>query len=180
MKRLTRLCLILPILALAQWVPGCATQNINPTQARAKTGYVDFYSDPASDLSWEVERFDESEQSYKNVFSELSKSQTGILRLALAPGRHRLQVTFLNRVIVEPAEVEVEVQDGKITPVRVTLSDAGTSQVETKDTSRGGTVYGRYGRRTKIGSEESTRYRISAAANPPVAYQVKERMPYGH
>jgi hypothetical protein len=108
----------------------------------------------------------------------LEPAAGGFLRLAFAPGRHRLQVTFLNRVITQPAEIEVEVQDGKITPVRATLTSAGVALVETRETSRGGTAYGRYGRRTKISSDETAMYGISAVADPPVAYQHKERMPY--
>ena len=104
----------------------------------------------------------------------------GFLRLAFAPGHHRLRVTFLNRVITPPAEVEVEVRDGKITPFRVTLTAAGTAQVETKEVSRGGTVKGGYGRRTKLGGDETVMYGLSAAVDPPVPYKPKEQMPYAH
>ena len=78
----------------------------------------------------------------------------------------------------EPGLVEVEVKDGMITPVHVALIADGTTQVETKKTSVGGTAYGRYGRRTTFSSDESTMYRVSAEANALVPYQVKERMPY--
>jgi hypothetical protein len=89
-----------------------------------------------------------------------------------------LRITFRNRVITSPSEIEVEVQDGKTTPVSVTFTEAGVTLVRTKETSRGGTAYGRYGRRTSIGSDETVRYSLSAVAAPPVAYQLKERMPY--
>jgi hypothetical protein len=153
-------------------------KQLKTIQFRANTGYVDFHADSSGELSWDVARFDDRTQSFKSVFSELEPAAGGFLRLAFAPGRHRLQVTFLNRVIAKPAEVEVEVQDGKITPVRVTLTEAGTALVRTKEVSRGGTAYGRYGRRTKIGSDETAMYGISAVADPPVTYQLKERMPY--
>jgi len=178
MKPLKTIPFLLLFALLALGVPGCATQNVNPPQARPNTGYVDFHADPADGLSWEVARFDDRAQSFKSVFSELDPPPDGVLRLAFAPGRHRLQVTFLNRVITQPAEVDVQVQDGKITPVNVMLTVAGTAFVQTKETSRGGTAHGRYGRRTKIGSDETTMYGISATADPPVAYQIKERMPY--
>ena len=55
---------------------------------------------------------------------------------------------------------------------------AGVALVETRETSRGGTAKGRYGRRTKIDSDETVMYVISATADPPVHYQVKETMPY--
>jgi hypothetical protein len=125
-----------------------------------------------------VARPDDGTQSFKRVFSELEPPPGGIVRLAFAPGRHRLRVTFLNRVIAKPAEVEVAVADGKITPIRVTLSEAGVALVETKEVNRGGTAKGRYGRRTKISSDETVMYGLSAVADPPVAYQPKERMSY--
>jgi hypothetical protein len=127
-----------------------------------------------------VARFDDRMQNFKNVFSELDPLPDEVLRLAFAPGRHRLRVTFLNRVITQPAEIEVEVQDGKITPVRVALTSAGVALVETRETSRGGTARGRYGRRTKIDSDETVMYGISTVADQPVAYQLKERMSYAH
>jgi len=157
---------------------GCASLNVNPTMPKANIGYVDFFSDSAEDLYWEVRQLNTATSKFEPVFSRLKPIEGRILRLAFAPGRYSLRVTFLNRVIAKPAEVEVEVQDGKITPVRVTLTEAGATSVRTKETSRGGTVYGRPGRRTKIGSDEAAMYDISAVAAPPVAYQVKERMAY--
>ena len=163
---------------LAVWALGCATQNVNPPQACANTGYADFHADLAGELYWQVERFDDRAQGFKTVFSELDPPAGGFLRLAFAPGRHRLRVTFLNRVIAQPAEVEVEVQDGKITPVRVVLTSVGTTQVETREVSRGGTVRGRSGQRTRLGSDETVMYGLSAVTDPPVPYQLKELMPY--
>jgi hypothetical protein len=166
------------LLLFALWTSGCATPNVNPPQARANTGYVDFHADPAGELYWQIERFDDGTQSFKKVFSELESPKGGFLRLAFAPGNHRLRVTILNRVIAEPAEVEVGVQDGTVTPVRVTLTEAGTASVVTKSDNYGGTARGRIGRRTKIGSDETIMYGISAVAEAPVAYQLKEKMPH--
>lgn len=178
MKQVKTVQFLLTLAALALWTSGCATPNVNPPQARANTGYVDFHADPAGELWWEVARFDENTQSFKSVFSELSPPPGGVLRLAFAPGRHRLQVTFINRVIAKPVEVEVEVLDGKITPVRIMLTEAGVTLVRTETESVGGTAKGRYGRRTKIDTDESVTYSISAVADPPVDYQLKERTPY--
>ncbi|MGD0350222.1 MAG: hypothetical protein ABSB84_07915 [Verrucomicrobiota bacterium] len=178
MKPLKTIQFLLLFALLALGASGCATQNVNPPQPRANTGYVDFHADPSAELCWDVARFDDRTQSFKSVFSDLEPPSDGVLRLAFAPGHHRLRITFLNRVIAKPAEVEVEVQDGKITPVRITLTAAGTVLVESRDVSHGGTAKGRYGRRTKYGSEETAINSLSAAAAPPVAYQVKERMPY--
>jgi hypothetical protein len=180
MKIITTIKCLLTLTAIALLIPGCATRSVNPAQARANTGYVDFHADPASELWWDVARSDESTQNFKSVFSQMNPPQDGVLRLAFAPGRHRLRITFLNRVITKPAEIEVEVQDGKITPVRVELTAAGTTLVETQTENFGGTAKGRYGRHTKYSSDESVMYNLSAVAEPPVAYQPKERMPYAH
>jgi hypothetical protein len=180
MKQLKTIQLLLTLAAFEFWVAGCATQNVNPPQSRVNTGYVDFRAAPASELWWDVARFDEGTQSFRSVFSQMKPPQDGVLRLAFAPGHHRLQVTFLNRVIRKSAEVEVEVLDGKITPVRVILTAAGTAQVETQSESFGSTAKGRYGRRTKYSSDQSVMYDLSAMAEPPMAYKLKERMPYAH
>lgn len=180
MKPLKTIPFLLLFALLALWASGCATQNVNPPQARANTGYADFHADPAGELSWEVAHYDDRTKSFKVFFSQLDPLPDKVLRLAFAPGHYRLRVTFLNRVIAQPAEVDVEVPDGKITPVQVTLTAAGTAQVETTDVSRGATVKGRYGQRIRYGSDETVMYGISAVADPPVAYQLKEKMPYAH
>ena len=169
---------LLILAAAGLFITGCASSNVNPPQARAKTGYVDFYADSSGELSWQVGRFDDRTQSFRNVFSELEPPPGRVLRLAFPPGHYRLQVTFLNRVVREPGAVEVEVKDGMITPVRVQLTAAGESQVQTKRTNPGGTAYGRYGRRTKFSYDESTMYRVSAEVTAPMPYQVKEQTSY--
>jgi hypothetical protein len=171
-KKATIICL-LTLAAAALLVSSCASPNVNPAKARANTGYVDFRADSSPDLSWEVARFDERTQAFQKVFSDLNPPTGGVLRLAFAPGRHRLQITFLNRVISKPAEIEVEVQDGKITPVRVTLTATGTALVDRKTQSLGGTAKGSYGLRSKIVSDTTVMYGVAAVADPCVAYQPK-------
>jgi len=169
---------LLTIAAVGLLVQGCATRNVNPPQARPNTGYVDFHADASAGLSWEVSRWDDRSRDFELVFWDLDPPPGGILRLAFAPGRHRLRVAFLNRVIKKPVEVEVEVQGGKVLPVGVKLTEAGTTVVETKEQERGGTAFGRYGRRTKFGSQDMVMYEISVTPAPPLAYQRKEQMPY--
>jgi hypothetical protein len=168
----------LSLLLVALVVAGCASPNVNPVQARARTGYVDFYADSSGELSWQVACFDGHTQSFKSVFSEFEPPPGRALRLAFPPGHYRLRVTFMNRVVREPGLAELDINDGLITPVHVVLIPDGTTQVETKETRIGGTFKGRYGRGTKFGSDESTMYRVSAEAKPSVPYQVKEQMPY--
>jgi hypothetical protein len=178
-KNATINCL-LTLAAAALLVSSCASPNANPPRAGANTGYVDFHADSTNALSWDVARFDVSTQAFQKVFSDLNPPQCGVLRLAFAPGRHRLRVTFLNRVISNPAEIEVEVQDGKITPVHVTLTAAGTALVDRKTQNLGNRTTGSYGLRTKIISDETVMYGVTAVAAPSVAYQIKEQMPYAH
>jgi hypothetical protein len=170
--------LVLMLAAAGLFITGCASPNVNPPQARANTGYVDFYADSSGELSWEVARFDDHTQGFRSVFSDFEPLPDRALRLAFPPGHYHLRVTFMNRVVRQPGLVELEVKDGLITPVHVALIPDGTTQVETKETRIGGTFKGRYGRGTKFGSDESTMYRISAEADAPMPYQVKERMPY--
>ena len=157
---------------------GCASPNVNPPAPRANTGYVDFYTESVGEPAWDIQRFDASANEFKLAFSELKLIEGGLLRLAFAPGRHRLRVTFLNRVIAEPAVVEVDVRDGQVSPVQVTLAEAGTSSVQTRQESRGATYRGRSRRRAEIGSYEAKIYRVSAATQESRPYQLKEQMPY--
>lgn len=170
----------LSLAVIGLFVTGCATPNVNPPKPRANTGYVDFHADASEELNWQVSRWDERSRKFELVFWDLNALPTGILRLAFEPGRHRLRVALLNRVIKKAVEVEVGVQDGKIVPVRVTLVEAGTTLVTSKEQERGGTAFGRYGRRTKFSSAETTIYDIYAVAGPPAAYQPREKMPYAH
>jgi hypothetical protein len=178
MKHFKTITTLTALAVVSLFVTGCASPNVNPPHARAKTGYVDFYADSSGELSWQVARFDDRTQDFRSVFSEFEPPPGRALRLAFPPGHYRLRVTFMNRVVREPGLVEVEVKDGMITTVRVQLTEAGETTVETKQTSVGGTAYGRYGRRTKFSNDEAATYRVSAEANEPMSYQVKERMPY--
>lgn len=139
---------------------GCASPDVNPPVARAGSGYVDFYTIGGGNLDWEVAGFDGQIQRYRILFSEFNPPPNGVLRLALSPGRHRLRVTFLNRVIREPAACVVEVATGKITPVHVVLTEDSLTQVQGQD------------------GPEASRYRISLVVNAPMAYRVKGQMPY--
>ncbi len=157
---------------------GCASPNVNPRQPRANTGYIDCFADSGEDLYWEVEQFDASTQQFQKTFSKPEAAKDGFLRLAFRPGHYQVRLSFLNQVIAQPALVEVDVLDGLITPVRVELTEAGVATVKTKQTSVGGTVHGRYGRRTRIGGSEAVSYQVTALPQPPQSYRPKQQMPY--
>src|SRR5262249_55212415 len=129
---------------------GCASPtDVNPPAAKPHTGYVDLFADPADDLSWHVEAFNPEKNRFEVAHSDVKYLEGDVLRLAFKPGRNRLRVSFLN-CVGQPAECAVNILDGRITPVRVTVTETGTTQVHTRDETRGGTIYGRYGRRTKF------------------------------
>jgi hypothetical protein len=157
---------------------GCASPNVNPQVPKSGLGYVDFYALTTGDLCWEVRHSSKGTNDLSRVYTELTPVQGGFLRMAFKPGHHFFQITFLNEVVTKPAEVEVEVQAGKITPVAVTLTETGTGHIMTKSETLGGTAYGRYGRTTKIGSYESVMYSLSAAQAKPMDYKPKEETRY--
>lgn len=167
--------LLICFVVAAVGLTGCGTPNVNPSTPRANTGYVDFYTDSALDLSWEIKRSDGGE--LKTVFSEFEPVPGTVLRLAAPPGTHKFEVWVMNRVTEGPQSLDVTIENGKVTPVHVTLASAGKASVDRK-------VYGfrpsakGYGRGTKIVTDESSVYQIGAVAEGPQAYQPKERMPY--
>ena len=165
------------VAAIAWLEPGCASKDVNPPAARSRTGYVDFYTEADYELCWQVERVKPSGDTAR-VFEQFEPQEGRILRLAFAPGRYRFKVTFLNCVITRPATVEVEVKDGQIVPVPVTLAEVGKSFFDSRDVRVRGTAYGTYGRGTKIRINETTIYQISAEAQSPLPYQPKERAIY--
>lgn len=166
------------LVALAAVAFGCASPNVDPPVAKAHTGYVDLYLAIPDELAWEVRDCLSGTNPFKTLYFDVRPVPGGVLRLALEPGPHRLRVTCVNRAVAHPAEIEIDVRDGMITPLRATLSDVGVVMVRTKEQGTGSTAYGRYGRRTKIGSDETVLYDIALAADAPVAYQPKERMHY--
>jgi hypothetical protein len=165
---------LLALVVLGLLAGGCASPNINPASARPHTGYVDFYAVNADDLWWDITDVNRN----KKAFYEFGPVKEPILRLAFKPGTYQLRVTFLNHAILVPGTADVEVRDGMVTPVTVTLLPAGTALVETKTGRAGGTYYGRYGRRTKITNTEAVSYEVSAESQPPAPFQPKAQMPY--
>ena len=156
---------------------GCSTPNVNPPAPSAHTGYVDFYTDSDMGLSWEVKRADDRTGEMRGLFSEFEPVQGTVLRLAAPPGNHRFQVWFTNQVTEGPQTVQVQVVDGRVTPVHVTLTPVGSTSVERKDYSFRGSTKG-YGSGTKIVSGQSEVFQIGAVAGSPQPYGTKEAMPY--
>lgn len=142
-------------------------------------GYVDFYSDDDADLAWEVKQVNASGGDSKTIYSEFKPVPGTTLRLAFPPGAYRFEVWFRNRVTDGPQSVQVTVENGGITPVRVSLTPVGSGSIQQK-------VYGfrpsakGYGRGTKVTSQTTEVCRIAAVAEPRQNYKPKEQMPYFH
>jgi len=156
--------------------PGCASPNVNPPHAQRNTGYVDLYSPTDDNLCWDVAESEDPRGHFRTVFSDVKPVAGDWLRLAFRPGPHRLRVTFLNRVVAEPALFNCDVQLSNITPVAISLTAAGQTTVVSKETMIGGTPAGRGGRRTRVNSEETVRYEISPDVGPPFPYQPKNQI----
>ena len=167
------LCLLMVALALC----GCSSLNSNPPSPHRNTGYVDFYTDSNLWLSWEVKRHDASAGKLRTVYSEFEPVQGSVLRVASLPGNHSFQVWFINRYTTGPRSIDVQVADGKVTPVHITLSPQGEVFTDRKEFRFGGSSKG-YARGTKMVTVTGERYRIDAAPGDPRAYATREHMPY--
>ena len=74
-----------------------------------------------------------------------------------------------------PAEGEVEVIAGMITPVQVTLEKGDTAYVRTvEDRARSGFATAR----NAVTDSDQTRWKISSKALPPIPYAPKQDMNY--
>jgi hypothetical protein len=156
------------ILALGTCL-GCASHNVNPHAARPNTGYVDIFDPDGRSFSWDIRQV----HGHRSLYTEF-KPQSGIVRLALSPGEYNLTITILNTVLSEPATVQVQVLDGQLTPIRVRLSEEGTTQVQRTHTP----VPGRYTHRTKVTAEETQSFRLDGDVLPSIPYRPKGQVPY--
>src|SRR5437762_10107754 len=89
-------------LALAFLIVGCASPDVNPRTPKAGIGYVDFYADDTSGLCWQIRQLETNQVHGKTLLEEFKRRTNDTVRLAITPGRHRLQINFLNRAVMEP------------------------------------------------------------------------------
>jgi hypothetical protein len=153
-------------------VTGCATRDVNPPATRPGRGYVDFYTVPKAEAWWKVDVFDPSRQDYKEFTAQFKAPGAGIFRVEARPGRYKARISFVNQPVEAPAEAEVEVREGLITPVRVTLNKGDSTYVRVVDDRA------RDAHRNKVTDYQQQRWQISAVAQPPVPYTPKERTAY--
>jgi hypothetical protein len=177
MKTVRRMMMPAWLVAIGLTMCGCSTPDLNPPAPRANTGYVDFYTDADLGLSWEIKRRDDSSAKLRTVYSEFDPVQGSVLRLASPPGNYSFQVWFINRATTGPKWVDVRVEDGKVTPVHVSLISEGGVAAARKEYRFGGSAKGP-ARGTKIITDKDVLYGIEAVAGTPQVYQSKERMAY--
>jgi hypothetical protein len=170
------LCSFLVLSALA--LVGCSSVEPNPASPAANTGYVDFYCNTASDLSWDVYRV-EANGKTKKAFSQYKPFPGNVLRIPAKPGEQRFRVGIFNRVTEGPEEATVNVEDGKVTPVKVVLVKSGTVTTQDKSYSFRGSAKG-YARGAKFSREENPVLNILLEPQAVVAYELKEKMRYTH
>jgi hypothetical protein len=168
----------LPIVAALLFAAGCANPNVNPPQAQPNTGYIDLYSPTDGGLCWDVGESEGHGNHFRTVFSDVKPVEGDRLRLAFRPGSHRFRVTFLNRVVSEPAIFNCDIPAGNIVPVAISFVSAGQTTVLSKQTTIGGTPSGRGGRQTTVNSEETLRYHLSAEVGQAFSYQPKNQINY--
>jgi hypothetical protein len=169
----------LAVALLTLLASGCASSNVNAHKADADAGYVDFYTDANLGLAWDVQEASADGGDFETLFSDVTPAAGNVLRLPFVPGRHQLRVTLLNRVVAKPVNMDVVVESGKVTPVRIFLTEAGSTVVVSKKTIMGGTG-SRSGRQTDTQRDESTMYELSAIASPSLPLQTPEQMAYTH
>ncbi len=167
---LTALC------GLWMFACGCASRDVNPHVPRSDRGYVDLYTVPKEDVWWKVDVFDPQNQNYKEFTAQFKSPTDGIFRVEARPGKHKALISFVNHAVEAPAEGEVEVVAGMITPVQVTLEKGDTAYVRSvEDRARSG--FATAGR-NDVTDYHQTRWKISSRALAPIPYAPKKDMQY--
>ncbi|HVM50538.1 MAG TPA: hypothetical protein VMU04_21105 [Candidatus Acidoferrum sp.] len=176
MKLWRRVTLLGAITGPLLFACGCAGPDVNPSSPHPGRGYVDLFTQPKKDVWWKVDVFDARQQGYKEFTAEFKAPGQEILRVQARPGVHKARISFVNQAIQAPAEVEVEVREGMITPVEVKLTEAGSSYVrDVEDRAVSGF---RTAGRNKVTDYPQQVWQITATALPPIPYTPKENTTY--
>lgn len=150
---------------------GCASPDVNPKSARSGRGYVDLYTVPKSDVWWKVDVFLKQEQTFKEFTVEFKAPDQDILRVEARPGWHKARIAFVNAVVEAPAEIDVEVREGMITPIRVAMEPAGTTFTQSREDRV------RW-EESRVKTYDQQVWKISATAGAPVPFAPKESTAY--
>ena len=158
------------VIALVFVTGGCRTADVNPPAAKAGNGYVDFYAEDTNGLCWQIRVIKKNQVQGRTLLQEFRARTNDVVRLAFLPGQYRFGISFLNRAIIESGSAEVRVEEGKITPVRVTLVETGKAMIENRG-ERIGASYARTGRSTKVRASEGATFRVEADPQESVPYR---------
>lgn len=167
---------LIAVCGLWLFVCGCASPDVNPQVPRNDRGYVDIFTVPKEDVWWKVDVFDSGNKDYKEFTAQFKAPTDAIFRVEARPGGHKALISFVNHAVEAPAEGEVEVVAGMITPVQVTLEKGDKAFVRSvDDRARSGfTTAGR----NEVTDYSQTRWKITVKALPPIPYAPKESMNY--
>jgi hypothetical protein len=150
---------------------GCKSTDINPGSCRPGRGYADLFTEPKEDVWWQVDVFDTQEQGYKEFTAQFETPQFSIFRVEARPGKHKARIELVNRIVESPVELEVDIREGMITPIRVTMTPAGTSEVRVReDRARW--------QRSRVRQYGEQMWKLSAKTEPPIPYAPKQSMTY--
>ena len=152
-------------------VSGCASPDVNRSAARSGRGYVDLFTVPKSDVWWKVDVFLKQEQAFKEFTVEFQAPEKDILRVEARPGWYKARITFVNAAVEAPADIEVEVREGMITPIRVTMEPAGTTYSRSREDRL------RW-QSARVRTYDQKLWKISAAVEAPVPFAPKENADY--
>jgi hypothetical protein len=156
---------------------GCAG-HVKPKPV-AQTGCVDFYCETASGLSWDVLRFDPHSGKMKPAFSRYKPLPGNVLRVTSPVGMQHFQVGIFNKANRGPAQVVVDVEAGKVTPVKITLEHLGEVWVNREAYAFRGSSKG-YAGGTKIIAEKNDAVKIHAEGRRPQPFQPVENVAYNN
>ena len=164
-------------LCLGLWATGCASRNVNPSSAKANTGYADLFIDATVPLCWEVTSVDQANRKLHTLFSDFDPIYGNTLRLAMRPGSYRIQTTYLNHAIVTPAVASIAIKDGEITPIEIQYEPVDRVLVKDSGEILKRTVRGVM-RTQDVTMSATMTYNLSANVRKPIAYRPKEQTPY--
>jgi hypothetical protein len=150
---------------------GCATTDVDPGTPQAGRGYVDLFTEPKANVWWNVSVFDARDDTFKPFVAQFNAPGLGIFRVAARPGQHRAKISFVNHAVEAPVEVEVDVKEGMITPVRVELEPGDSTYVRSReDRARW--------QSSRMFETSQAAWKISATPMPAIPYVRKEQTSY--
>jgi hypothetical protein len=151
------------LVAVAALTAACSSTRSVP-RVKPGHGLVRIAAPGETNISWQVQRLDPKEARYRVCFSELEPQPEVVV--ALPSGPQQLRITALNRVVIQPAVIEVTVTEERPVFVRVVLQPVAEAAVQTRIERYRPTFRGGIRRAAEYGSEKSVVYELSASIAP--------------